>query len=178
MAVTARSALGVAWPVAFALACCALALRGIAPGVDVSAMARGLVGPTSWPKAMLLAAAAAAALLAMLRLLELLALRSVREPEETAEEYAEARSIGAIALLVGYGVAIPLIGVAWATPLFLAGWLLLGGLRRPLGVALVSVLGALGVLYFFVKVSLMPLDRGKGVFEQATLALYRLLGIY
>jgi len=29
-----------------------------------------------------------------------------------------------------------------------------------------------------VKVSLLPLDRGKGVFEQATVAIYRLLGIY
>jgi hypothetical protein len=29
-----------------------------------------------------------------------------------------------------------------------------------------------------VKVSLLPLDRGQGAFEQATVALYRLLGIY
>ena len=74
--------------------------------------------------------------------------------------------------------AIPLIGIAWATPVFIAGWLLLGGVRKPLVVGLVSILGSVGTLYFFVKLSQMPLDRGKGVFEQATVALYRLLGIY
>jgi putative tricarboxylic transport membrane protein len=45
-------------------------------------------------------------------------------------------------------------------------------------VGLISVLGTIGILYFFVKLSAMPLDRGKGAFEQATVALYRLLGIY
>ena len=178
MAVSPRAALAVVLPLATAAACVVLALFHVAPGIDLAAMSRGVVGPTSWPKAMLLAAAAAAGFLALLRLLELLALRTVREPEEPGEDYDEARSLGAIALVIGYGVAVPLIGIAWATPLFLAGWLVLGGLRRPLAVTLVSILGTLGVLYFFVKVSVMPLDRGKGVFEQATLALYRLLGIY
>ena len=69
-------------------------------------------------------------------------------------------------------------GFAWTTPIFIVGWLLLGGLRRPLLIALTSILGTAGVLYFFVKVSTMPLDRGRDVFEQATLTLYRLLGIY
>lgn len=178
MAVSPRAALGVALPLAAAAASCVLALAYVAPGVDLEAMARGSVGPATWPKAMLLSAAAAGALLALARLLELLALRSVREPAGGADEYHEARSIGAIALLLAYGAAIPLAGVAWATPVFIAGWLLLGGLRGPLLIGLTSILGTLGILYFFVKVSLMPLDRGKGVFEQATVALYRLLGIY
>jgi len=107
----------------------------------------------------------------------LLSLREARAPEP-GEDYHEGRSIGAIALLVAYGIAIPLVGIAWATPVFIAGWLLLGGVRKPLQVGLISILGTVGVLYFFVKLSLMPLDRGKGVFEQATVALYRLLGIY
>jgi hypothetical protein len=54
----------------------------------------------------------------------------------------------------------------------------LGGVRRPLTVVLVATLGTAGVLYLFVKVSVMPLDRGFGWVEQATIALYRLLGIY
>lgn len=178
MAVSPRAALGIALPLAAAAGSGVLALFYVAPGVDLAAMTRGVIGPATWPKAMLFAAAAAGALLAVLRLLEALALRSVREVSGAPDDYHEARSIGAIALLVGYGVAIPIVGIAWATPLFIAGWLVLGGLRRPLLIGLTSILGALGILYFFVKVSLMPLDRGKGVFEQATVALYQLLGIY
>lgn len=177
MAVTLRAAFGVALPLVVAAASCLLAFRYIAPGVDLDAMARGIVGPGTWPKAMLLAAAAAAALLTLARLLELAALRPPRNAGD-AEDYHEPRSIGAILLLVGYGVAFPLIGIAWSTLAFLAGWQLLGGLRRPLLIALTSILGTLGLLYFFVKLSNMPLDRGTGVFEQASVALYRLLGIY
>lgn len=178
MALSPRAVLGVALPLAVAAGAFLLGKAYIAPGVDLDAMARGTIGPATWPKAMLYCAAAAAALLAFLKLLELLALRSPREAEAAGEEYHEGRSIGAIALILAYGAAIPLVGIALATPFFIAGWLLLGGLRGPLLIGLTSILGTIGVLYFFVKLSLMPLDRGKGVFEQATVALYRLLGIY
>jgi putative tricarboxylic transport membrane protein len=177
MAVSPRAVLKVVLPLATAIACAVIAVSYVAPGVDFSAMARGVVSPVTWPKAMLLCAAAAAALLALMHLLESLSLREARAPEQ-GEDYHEARSIGAIGLLIGYGIAIPLVGIAWATPVFIAGWLLLGGVRKPLNVVLISILGTIGVLYFFVKLSLMPLDRGKGAFEQATVALYRLLGIY
>jgi putative tricarboxylic transport membrane protein len=178
MAVSPRAALGIVLPLAAAAGSCMLALAYVAPGVDLAAITRGVVGPETWPKTMLLCAAAAAALLAVLRLLELLAIRSPRETAGGGDEYHEGRSIGSIALLLAYGAAVPLVGIAWATPVFIAGWLLLGGLRGPLLIGLTSVLGTLGILYFFVKLSLMPLDRGKGVFEQATVELYRLLGIY
>jgi putative tricarboxylic transport membrane protein len=177
MAVSPRAVLGVVLPLVAAAAAVVLALFYVAPGVNLAAMARGVVGPATWPKAMLLLAGTAGALLALVRLLEL-----VFPPDAKAEasetDYHEGRSLGALALLVGYGASIPLVGFAFATPLFIAGWLLIGGLRRPLLTGLTALLGTVGVLYFFVKLSLMPLDRGKGVFEQATVALYRLLGIY
>ena len=176
MAGTPRAAVAVALPLAVAALCALLALRYIAPGIDLGAMARGIVGPATWPKAMLLAAAASALLLAIVRLPGLL----VKRPSATgeAQDYHEGRSVGAIALVLAYGAATPFLGIAWSTPLFLAGWMLLGGLRRPVLVTATSVLGTLGLLYFFVKLSKMPLDRGIGVFEQASVALYRLLGIY
>ena len=177
MAVATRAILRVVTPLAAAAACVVVALFYVAPGVNFAAMARGIVSPVTWPKAMLLAAAAAGGLLALVNLLELLSLRKP-SPAEPGEDYHEGRSIGAVALLVAYGVAIPFIGIAWSTPLFIAGWLLLGGIRQPAKVGLISVLGTVSILYFFVKLSAMPLDRGKGAFEQATLALYRLLGIY
>ena len=177
MAVAPLAILRVVTPLAAAAACVVVALFYVAPGVNFAAMARGIVSPVTWPKAMLLAAAAAGFLLAVVNLLEVLSLREP-SPAEPGEDYHEGRSIGAVALLVAYGIAIPFIGIAWSTPLFIAGWLVLGGIRKPLTVGLISILGSIGILYFFVKLSAMPLDRGKGVFEQATVALYRLLGIY
>jgi putative tricarboxylic transport membrane protein len=178
MAISVRAALGIAAPVALAAGAFVLAAAFVAPGVDVAAMTRGVVGPATWPKTMLYCAAAAAGLLALVRLLE--ARANARRGAAAAGEggYHEGRSLGAIALLLAYGFALPFVGIAWATLAFIAAWLVLGGLRRPLLVSLVSVLGTLGVLYLFVKVSLMPLDRGTGAFEQATVTLYRLLGIY
>ena len=177
MAVTARAILRVGMPLAAAAACVVVALFYVAPGVNFASMARGIVSPVTWPKAMLLAAAAAGFLLAFVNLLELL---SLREPSAggPGEDYHEGRSIGAVVLLIAYGIAIPFIGIAWATPAFIAGWLLLGGIRQPAKVGFISVLGTIAILYFFVKLSAMPLDRGRGVFEQASVALYRLLGIY
>jgi putative tricarboxylic transport membrane protein len=146
----------------------------IAPGVDVDALARGVVGPATWPRTMLYCAAACAA---VLFLRQLFSGSGAREAESDAG-YHEGRSLVAVAVLVAYGAALPLVGIAWATAAFLAAWLVLGGVRRPLPLILVPVLGTIAVLYLFVKVSLMPLERGKGAFEQATVALYRLLGIY
>jgi putative tricarboxylic transport membrane protein len=178
MAVSPRAALSIVVPLAAAATLCVLAFAYVAPGVDVGAMARGVIGPATWPKTMLLCAGTAAALLALVRLLALRAPPAQGAPPVAADDYHEGRSIGAIVLIVAYGAAIPLVGIAWATPVLIAGWLLLGGLRGPLLIGLTSILGTLGVLYFFVKLSAMPLDRGTGMFEQASVALYRLLGIY
>jgi putative tricarboxylic transport membrane protein len=148
--------------------------------VDVEAMTRGIAGPTTWPKVMLYCVIACAAALFVRTLFGLIA--GVRAPEQPrAEEdtgYHEARLLVGIALLMGYGYAIPAAGFAWSTVTFMVAWMALGGLRRPFTILLTSASGTAALLYLFVKVSLMPLDRGKGVFEQATVALYRVLGIY
>lgn len=176
MAISVRVALGISLPLALAAAACVLAAAFVAPGVDVAAITRGVIGPATWPKTMLYCTAAAATLLAVFRLLE--ARTSGAAPKAGESNYYEGRSAAAIALVLAYGFAIPLAGIAWATLAFIPAWLLVSGVRRPLFVAVVSVLGTVGVLYLFVKVSLMPLDRGTGVFEQATVTLYRLLRIY
>lgn len=171
------NAVRLAAPLGAALAAAIIATRFIAPGVDLDGIARGLAGPATWPKTMLYCAAATA-LVIFLRGLYLS--RRPAEParEQAAPGYDDAKLISGIVLLVAYGFGITQIGMAWATAAFIAAWLLLSGLRRPLPVVLVSVLGTAAILYVFVKVSLMPLDRGHGVFEEATIVLYRLLGIY
>lgn len=173
-------ALGLAVPLAVALAAVVMARNFIAPGVDLEGMARGLAGPGTWPKVMLYCAAACSVVIFLHNLL------AKREKTKFAVELAEggdadcdyAKAAAGMVLLVAYGFGITQIGMALATLAFIAAWLLLAGLRRPVPVVLVSVLGTAGILYLFVKACQMPLDRGQGVFEDATVFLYRLLGIY
>jgi putative tricarboxylic transport membrane protein len=167
----------LALPLGAAVAALVLARGFIAPGVDLDGMARGVAGPGSWPKLMLYGAAACLVAVFVRNLLEVRRAASSRAAADTPA-YNDAKLLGGMALLVVYGAGITVAGIAWATLVFLAGWLTLSGLRRPLPVVLVSVLGTVGILYLFVKLCLMPLDRGKGIFEEATIVLYRLLGIY
>ena len=83
-----------------------------------------------------------------------------------------------VAFILGYGYLLPAIGFAASTLLYLVCWCLLGGMRKPLQIGLISVLGTTILLYLFVKLASMPLDRGQGVMGEASIALYRLLGIY
>lgn len=167
----------LAVPLAAATAAVVLARGYIAPGVDLDGMARGVAGPGTWPKLMLYGAAACA-LAVFVRNLLALRYAALVGAAPRGPGYNEGKLLAGMALLVAYGLGIAMVGIAWATLAFLAAWLVLSGLRRPLAVTLVSVLGTAGILYLFVKLCLMPLERGKGVFEQATIALYRVLGIY
>src|SRR5215831_20422913 len=173
-------ALGLAVPLAIALAAVVVARNFIAPGVDLEGMARGLAGPGTWPKAMLYCAAGCAVVIFLRNLLAARAApKSAIERAEGADADCDyVKAAAGMALLGAYGFGITQIGMALATLAFIAAWLLLAGFRRPLPVVLVSVIGTAGILYLFVKICLMPLDRGKGVFEEATVLLYRLLGIY
>ncbi|HEV3011164.1 MAG TPA: tripartite tricarboxylate transporter TctB family protein [Burkholderiales bacterium] len=179
MAISTAAALRLALPLAAGAAAWLLGRYFVSPGVDVDAMARGVVGPATWPRAMLYCAAACA--LGLFLRNAYAGPRKQGAPGAAGESgeggYHELRSIAAIALVVAYGLGISQIGFAWSTLAFIAGWLLLGRVR-PLLAAAVAVLGTTALLYVFVKLSLMPLDRGRGLWEQATVALYRLLGIY
>ena len=176
MKIQPRDALSLAVPLAAALGALMLGGYYIAPGVDVNALARGIVGPITWPRVMLYCVAACALALFLRNAGSMPGSAAAPAVDEPA--YREGKALAAIAVLVAYCTGIPEIGFAWATLGFIAGWLLLGGVRRPLVVVLCSGVGTIVLLYLFVKVSLMPLDRGRGVFEQATVGLYRLLGIY
>lgn len=176
MAMKIGDAVRLAAPLATAAAALAIARWYIAPGVDLEGMARGVTGPGTWPKAMLYCVAACSIIILIRNFFEMRASAPAAGAGES--EFDDAKLLPGIALLVGYGIGIPEIGMAWSTLAFVACWLVLSGLRRPLSVVLVSVLGTVGVLYLFVKLCMMPLDRGKGPFEAATIVLYRLLGIY
>lgn len=137
---------------------------------------RGMFGPGFWPGLMLAGVAFCAA---GWLLRNALALRRMpAAPAADASHYDTPRAVVGVGLALAYGVAIPAVGFALATLLFVIAWMLLGGYRRPLGVAAVALLGVAGVLWFFAGVAMMPLDLGKGVFEGATVGLYRMLRIF
>ncbi|MBI3376050.1 MAG: tripartite tricarboxylate transporter TctB family protein [Betaproteobacteria bacterium] len=176
-AVTELARLG--FPLAVAGGAWLVANRHLAPGVDVEAIKRGIAGPTTWPEVILYCVAACACAMFVRMLFGVIAgARAAEQPQAENDGYDETRLAAGIALLICYGYAISAIGFAWATLLFLLAWMVLGGVRRPVAIVLTSAIGTTALLYLFVKVSSMPLDRGKGVFEQATVALYRVLGIY
>ena len=178
MKIRLRDTLSLAVPLAAALGALMLGGYYIAPGVDVGALARGIVGPATWPRTMLYCVAACALALFLRNTGSMLSAGGAAAPAADEPAYHEGKALAAVAVLVAYCIGIPEIGFPWATLGFIAGWLLLGGVRRPLVVVLCSGLGTVALIYLFVKVSLMPLDRGRGVFEQATVGLYRLLGVY
>lgn len=174
----------------------ALALRLIMP---VSCLAGGLVlpsmildagrtvrargmGPTAWPEFML---ALIAALSVVWIIQEVIAWRGglrhqvAAGPVDTAEaEYDYRKAVIGMVLVVGYGWALPLVGFSVATAFFIVAICLLGGLRRALVIVPVSVVGTAVLLWVFMGLALMPLDRGEGAFGRFSLAVLRGLGIY
>jgi putative tricarboxylic transport membrane protein len=142
----------------------------------------GALGPTAWPTAALAGLGACAALWLVLEVLTFF--RSggraafVAAPAEDQDAHDNLRAILGLALTVLYGIAIPTIGFPLATLLFVIAWSALGGVRRPVVLASVSLIGTVALLYVFVRLALMPLNRGSGIFDQLTVGLYRLLGIY
>jgi len=84
----------------------------------------------------------------------------------------------AIALVVLYVALTPWLGFPLVTLGFIAAFMLLGGARSPVGITLAAAGGTVLLLYLFVKLVYLPLPKGDGVFETATLALYRALRIF
>lgn len=143
--------------------------------------ARGL-GPTAWPEFMLTLIAALSVIWIIREMITWrMSLRNqlVPAPVEPAEaDYDYRKAVIGMVLVVGYGWALPLIGFSLATAVFIAAICLLGGLRRALVIVPVSVVGTAVLLWVFMGLALMPLDRGEGAFGRFSLAVLRGLGIY
>jgi len=166
-------------------------LRFVAEDLEMATgMARGIAGPITWPNTMLylIMFCAAAWLLVDLIALTLdyrahqqFSARPRRAGAPAAAAPAEAAEGGDMRIWIGlaiimiYGFLIPVLGFMFSTLLFVAVWMLLGGIRKPFMISLVSVIGTTVLLYIFVKLALMPLERGLGILDQITLAVYRFL---
>ena len=169
------------WPLAAPLAFAAGAVATTRYVTDqpemVAQMTRGLVGPTTWPTLMLWAVVVFALAWTVQRVAQVLRSRERREVTKALAPVGWRVWVG-IVLVLAYGFSLPILGFAVATPLYLLIWLLVGGVRSPGLLVGVTLLGSLVLLYLFVKLALMPLDRGVGAIGEFTVQLYRWLGIY
>lgn len=145
---------------------------------EAAAMARGIAGPVTWPTIMLYAVLLFSLAWGVQRVA--MVLRSREQPVDTVPPAGTSgvRVWLGIALVLGYGYSLALLGFAISTALYMLLWLVLGGIRKPLTLVLVPMLGTTVMMYFFIKLALMPLDRGVGAIGEFSIALYRLLGIY
>jgi putative tricarboxylic transport membrane protein len=134
----------------------------------------GQLGAGFWPKMCLVGILLAAGLKAF---------ELYRSRGRAAEEGGECKEMDNLKLalmmllLVLVVPAIGLIGFPLASVLFFLSFLYLAGLKKPLTLSLVSVLGTVGLIYVFVKIVYIPLPRGEWFFDDLTLLIYRALQI-
>ena len=168
----------IAAPLAFAAGAATLTRFVTDRPEEAAAMARGIAGPVTWPTIMLYAVLLFSLAWGVQRVA--MVLRQRKQPVDIVPP-AGAGGLHVwvgIVLVLAYGYGLALLGFAISTVLYMLLWLLLGGIRRPLPLVLVPLLGTTVLLYFFIKLALMPLDRGVGAIGEFSVALYRLLGIY
>jgi hypothetical protein len=156
-----------------------LAAWFVVPSGSANASADSFVGPATWPRAMLIGIALCSALLVLRNaVLYASAQRTRTRAEPPTDEFDNRKAVIGIVLLTLYVVAMSVIGFALATVAFFLVWLPYGGVRKPHVVASVAIVGTIALLYAFVKLTTLPLERGLSVFDSVTVALYRVLGIY
>ena len=151
-----------------------LATRGFDQGVPGDQL-----GPGFWPRLVL----ACLAGVCLTRLAGALRDRRAAPPrpddtEEAPAPISRLRLGAAVAMILLYVLAAPVIGFPLATLGFIAGFMWVCGARAAAGIIVSAGLGTVGLLYLFVKVVYLPLPKGDGPFEAATIALYRLLRIF
>src|SRR4028118_330018 len=134
------------------------------------------IGPGFWPQVLCVGIG----LGALVRLGQKLRSRErwvVGEAATDADELRMPRVALGIALVVGYVVGMLFLGYILATALFLITFIYLGGQRKwyvvPLGIA-----SSLLFAYVLLKVVYIALPSGVGIFDQLTVLLYELLGVY
>ena len=134
------------------------------------------IGPGFWPQVLCVGIGIGA----LVRLGQKLRSQESRVVGEAASEAGELRmprvALG-VALVVGYVVGMLFLGYILATALFLIAFIYLGGQRKWYVVPL-ALASSLLFAYVFLKVVYIALPSGVGIFDQLTVLLYELLGVY
>jgi putative tricarboxylic transport membrane protein len=134
------------------------------------------IGPGFWPQVLCVGIGIGA----LVRLGQKLRSQESRVVGDAASEAGELRmprvALG-VALVVGYVVGMLFLGYILATALFLIAFIYLGGQRMWYVVPL-ALASSLLFAYVFLKVVYIALPSGVGIFDQLTVLLYELLGVY
>lgn len=138
---------------------------------------KGQLGPDVWPRLIL------GGLIALSLLKGALALAGpgrATGPGEEAEGVSRdwRKLVGGIVLVLVYVYFATLLGFPLANFLFLLSFMYLGGERRRVLLLPLPALGTIALLYLFVKVVYLPLPRGLWIFDDLTIALFRVLRIF
>ena len=151
----------------------------------------GTLGPDFWPRLILILILAAC----LYEIVKILFTRAAGEVAGVLDTLVEALPqdagaagttpprlhpgmlVGGIALTAAYVALVQTLGFFTATVPYIALFLLVGGYRRPGVIAAVSIVGALLMLFFFMKVVYVSLPLGVPPFQQVTLMLMQLFGI-
>lgn len=96
--------------------------------------------------------------------------------EESARRYPRLLIAG-IALTILYVLTMGTLGFFVATALYLALFMLVGRYRRPVVIAVSSVVGSLAFVYVFMKIVYVSLPLGIGPFQQLSLAVLAAFGV-
>lgn len=152
----------------------------------------GTLGPDFWPEA-ILGLLIATCVYEIVRILVTGGRRSVSGVlQDLFEESVEARGdageaavaerrplmlAGGVVLTALYVWAIQTLGFFLATVPYIALFIAIGGYRRWLVNAAVSLLGTLAMMLFFMKLVYVSLPVGKGPFAQVTFLLMQVMGI-
>ena len=156
--------------------------------IDTSASARR-IAPDFWPKIIIGAMAA----LCIYEIGKRLIVGAVRDaggltagltgrPDASHSTPADApvdnvKLVAGVAVIAGFVFGVAILGFFIATTLFLALFTWVGGYRRALPVALISVLGAFILLVIFMRVAYVSLPLGVGAFHSVSVWLLQLLGV-
>ena len=141
----------------------------------------GALGPGFWPRV----AAVGLMVAVLVRMVQAVRERDrpivkvASEFDEYAEEEGEVswpRLAIAVVLTVGYVIATMFIGYLFATAIFLALFIFIGGARNKY-VPVVALAGAFVFAYVFIGVVYVSLPTGVGVFDTITVGIYELVGI-
>ncbi len=87
------------------------------------------------------------------------------------------RLLAGIAVIGAFALGVDRLGFFLATALFLAAFMLIGGLRRPLLACAIGATGSFALIVIFMRVAYISLPLGAGPFREISLALLRLLGV-
>ena len=158
-------------------------LEFVAPG--------GRPGPDIWPSLVLLLSVLVCVYEIGRRLFFLAADPTTEAPGDVpaggpAEDQADVEAdlpkypslvVAGVVMTAAYVALLGILGFFLCTTLFLAGFMLLGGYRRLVTIAVCSVAGGLIFMFTFMKIVYVSLPLGVEPFSRVSLALMGLMGI-